>query len=263
MIRDPRLSEYLKGHSGHQVLPGPSRAFQESSRAFLEYSRTFKGLPRIFQAFKRLLGVFQGILGPFKRLSGLSTVFQSLQWPSNVWGFLLEYMGPTVTMFQCFLECIKPAFRLQKSLNTRIKPKIWETLHGEAKPHVCPLPIAKNWSILFRWFRERLVVCGGSRVPLGSPIFSHGFPLRRGEGGPGGGLAQTKAQSLLDLNWSAGAGAGGGGGGGVGGGSDKKLAGGASLKLCNTHPSHQPNMSWNVGKHVIRVLSFINPWGKG
>ena len=78
------LSEYLKGHSGHQVLPGPSRAFQESSRAFLEYSRTFKGLPRIFQAFKRLLGVFQGILGPFKRLSGLSTVFQSLQWPSNV-----------------------------------------------------------------------------------------------------------------------------------------------------------------------------------
>ena len=76
-------------------------------------------------------------------------------------------------------------------------------------------------------------------MPLGSPIFSHGFPLRRGEGGPGGGLAQTKAQSLLDLNWSAAVGAGGGGGRG----SDKKLAGGASLKLCNTHPSHQPNMS--------------------
>ena len=88
-------------------------------------------------------------------------------------------------------------------------------------------------------------VCCAAVVTLGSPIFSHGFPLRRGtwcsatdEGpeSPWPELVRSRSRSRrregATRNWRE----------------------GRHLKLCNTHspsPPFQQNL-WNVGKHPTR-----------
>ena len=72
----PGPSKTFKGLTGNSIcLIGPSRTFQvlpEPSKAFQESSRTFKILTRVFQGFLGPTGAFQDIQGPSKSLPGPS-----------------------------------------------------------------------------------------------------------------------------------------------------------------------------------------------